>query len=189
MTSFERLAGRGLLADRSVLVWSLAEGRRGRRWRAVTTSSGPMTQVLLLEVDLGGRPARLELTTAAGALTLHPDASGAALHGNVVTGDGVRHLTFTWGPDHELEIDGQPIASAVTAHRLAGSTPVGQATSARSVAIGPDLAIREGIRRFTRTSTADWSIDGDGETRTLAVDERGIPIGLVGAEEWPLELD
>ena len=69
-----RLAGALGLADGAWLTWSVADGRRGRRWRAVSTLAGAITHALLLEVDLAGRPARLELTTPAGMLTLHPSA-------------------------------------------------------------------------------------------------------------------
>lgn len=189
MTAFLRRAGRGRLADGSILIWSVAEGRHGRRWRAHSTKDGSITHALLLEVGLDGRPARLELTTPGGMLTLHPESTGATLHGNVVTAEGMRHLAFGWGPDHELEVDGRPLASALTAHRLAGSTPAGEGRDVRVVAIAADLSIREGTRRFTRVSATDWRIEGNGEPRSLAVDERGIPLGLADAEEWPLERD
>ncbi len=71
MTAFLRRAGTARLADGATLTWSLADGSRGRRWRAVATRDGSITHSLLLEVDLDGRPARLELTTPDGT----PDAS------------------------------------------------------------------------------------------------------------------
>ena len=101
----------------------------------------------------------------------------------------MRHLTLPWSPDHGLEIDGRPIASAVTALRLAGSTAVGEARLVPVVAIGPDLALREEERRFVRVSATDWRIESDGPERVLSIDERGIPLGLADGREWPLELD
>ena len=47
-----------------------------------------------LEVAPNGRVTRLELTTGAGLLTLHPEPDESALHGNVVTPTGIRHLAF-----------------------------------------------------------------------------------------------
>src|SRR5512147_136645 len=87
-----RRAGAGTLADGSQLVWSVADGHRGRRWRAVAGLNGVITHALLLEVDVAGRPAKLELATPAGLLTLHPEEGSGRLHGNVVTEAGVRHL-------------------------------------------------------------------------------------------------
>lgn len=155
----------------------------------MTTQAGTITHALLLEVDLVGRPARLELTTPTGLLTLHPDRPGRTLHGNVVTADGVRHISFGWGPEHELAVDGRPIASAVSAHRLASTTDVGEWTDVPVVAIAVDLTIREETRRFTRLSATEWRIDGGPAPATLDIDDRGVPIGLAEAAEWPLEVD
>lgn len=189
MTALIRMAGSGRLADGSTLIWTVADGRRGRRWRATAIAASGITHAVLLEVGVEGRLSRLELTTPAGLLTLHPEAQGTALHGNVVTSAGVRHLTFPWSSDHGLEIDGRPIASAVTALRLAGSIGVGESRSVPVVAIGPDLAVREEERRFVRVSATDWRIESDGPERVLAIDGRGIPLGLANSREWPLELD
>ena len=189
MTALVRMAGSGRLADGSTLVWTVADGRRGRRWRATAVAAGGVTHAVLLEVGVEGRLSRLEVATPAGLLTLHPEAAGTTLHGNVVTPEGVRHLTLPWSPDHGLEIDGRPIASAVTALRLAGSTAVGEGRLVPVVAIGPDLALREEERRFVRVSATAWRIESDGPERVLAIDERGIPLGLAEGREWSLELN
>jgi hypothetical protein len=189
VTAFLRRAGSGRLADGAGLTWSVADGRRGRRWRAVTTMDGVVTHALLLEVDSKGRLARLELTTAAGLLTLHPEPDGATLHGNVVTADGVRHLAFPWSHEHGLSIVGRPIADAVTAHRLADSCGVGEGRLVETRSIGPDLAITRASVRFERMAEDTWRIVDPAGTRTLLLDSRGVPAGLVGSAEWPLELD
>src|SRR5476649_2068672 len=100
-SGYTRLAGRLALGDGATLSWSVADGSRGRRWRAVSVANGSVTHAVLLEVDLARRPSRLELTTRAGMLTLHPSLDGREIHGNVVSaaGDGVRHLAFPWGPE------------------------------------------------------------------------------------------
>lgn len=189
MTVFLRCAGTGLLADGARLTWSMADGSRGRRWRAVAAKDGSITHSLLLEVDLDGRAARLELTTPAGLLTLHPDADAATLHGNVVALDGVRHIALPWGAEHGLSVDGRPIADAVTAHRLAGSLGVGERRSVEVVAIGPDLAPRQKTVEFERENHDRWRLTGPTDARTLVIDPRGVPVGLAEASEWPLELD
>lgn len=192
MSGFVRQAGSGLQADGSRLVWSVADGRRGRRWRAVASLNGVISHALLLEVDVNGRPSRLELTTTAGMLTLHPDESRRSLHGNVVTPDGVRHLSLPWSAEHGLEIDGRPLATAVTAHRLAGSMAVGEGRMIPVVLVTSDLTVTEATRRFIRLGESEWRIEGEIGTAgasTLAVDERGIPVGLGDGREWPLELD
>jgi hypothetical protein len=189
-----RRAGVARLADGAELVWSVADGRRGRRWRAVTKRDGAVAASILLEVDPDGRPARFELSTGTGLLTLHPEPTGL-LHGNAVTGAGVRHLTMAWSEDHDLEFEPLAIGSAVTAHRIGGSLPTGEGRTVPIIAIGLDLEVRETSRRYERLDTATWRIEGDGDARTLEVDERGLPrwpveVGEpVVAGEWALELD
>ena len=46
---------------------------------------------LLLELDPDGRFSHLELSTAAGLLTLHPEGDGT-IHGNAVTTAGLTHV-------------------------------------------------------------------------------------------------
>jgi hypothetical protein len=183
-----RRAGRARLRDGSQIVWSVADGRRGRRWRASIERDGALAGIVLLEVSNDGGLVRLELATPTGLLTLHPEASGG-LHGNAVTGDGVRHLSFDWSDDHELALDGLPIASAVTARRLAITTPAGEGRTVSVVAVGLDLAVREGKRTFRRLDDVSWRIEGEGDPETLTIESRGIPRWSDEAEEWPLERD
>lgn len=188
MSEVVRRAGRAGQADGSVLLWSVADGRRGRRWRFALVRDGRSVSSTLLEVSPAGRPVRLELTTSRGLLTLHPGAGGG-LHGNAVTPAGVRHLRFAWSDEHELAVDDGPITNAVTAHRLAASTAAGEGRTVAVVAVGLDLAIREGVRTFHRLDTAAWRIDGEDEPVTMAIDAHGIPRWSGDAEEWLLELD
>lgn len=191
MTAPLRRAGAGTLADGSELVWSVADGRRGRRWRAFASVEGVVTHALLLEVDVTGRPSRLELTTLAGMLTLHPEEGSGGLHGNVVTAAGMRHLALPWGADHGLEIESRPFAAAVTAHRLARSTAVGEGRTVPVVVIDVDLQVAEATRRYTRVGGGEWRIEsvaGDAPPVVLAIDKRGVPVLPGNAREWPLEL-
>ena len=191
MTEPLRRAGAGTLADGSHLVWSVADGRRGRRWRAVASADGGLTHALLLEVDVAGRPGKLDLATPAGLLTLHPEEGSGRLHGNVVTEAGVRHLALPWGDDHGLDVVGRPIAAAVSAHRLAAAIAVGQGRAVPVVSITPDLLVVEARHTYDRVSDGEWQIQPAGEGGAavrLTIDERGVPV-LAAATEWPLELD
>ena len=183
-----REAGRLRLADGSDLVWSVAEGRRGRRWRAVASFERAITHALLLEIDLAGRPARLELATPAGMLTLHPEPDEAAIHGNVVSGAGVRPLAFPWSRDHEFDVVGRPIALSIGLHRRRHDWPIGGVVSLAVLAIDAGLLVAPGRRTVTRLDERRWRIvDPESATaaeRTLALDADGLP---VSDERWPLE--
>ena len=195
MTAFLRRAGSGILADGSRLVWSVADGRRGRRWRAAASRDGAISHALLLEIDLDGLPGRLELATSAGMLTLHPDDARQSLHGNAVLPDGVRHLRMGWSDEHGLEVEGRPIAMAVTAHRLARTMAVGEGRTIPVVLVSAALEVSETTRRFVRLGKTEWRIEpetgatGARQATGLSVDGRGIPVGLDETREWPLELD
>ncbi len=193
MSPLVRVAGIATLADGSQITWSVADGRRGRRWRAVTRRPGSPIASLLLEVGIDGRPTRVELGTDAGLLTLHPGGSDG-LYGNVVTADGIRHLALPWTEHHELEVEPLAISGAVTARRLGGRLAAGEGTAVPVVVVGADLSVREATRRYTRMDAAAWRIEGDDIARVLSVDDRGAPIWAAGggesvlAREWPLEL-
>jgi hypothetical protein len=170
MAGLVRRAGRGVLADGSRVIWSVAEGRRGRRWREVRTAAdGSVVSSLLLETDPIGRFSHTEISTAGGLLTLHPEPDDT-LHGNIVSDAGVTHLRgIPWAPDGAVVLLESPVAEAVAAaaaRRLGGPIP-------RVIYIAPeDLRIVEGseVQR-----TWDGVIDGD-----------GLPI-LGAATTWPLE--
>jgi hypothetical protein len=102
-----RRAGRGRLPDGSTAIWSVSEGSRGRRWREMRrTANGGLIASLLLETHPEGRFAHIELSTAAGLLTLHPEADGT-LHGNVIREAGIRHIEgLPWTPTSIVLVDG-----------------------------------------------------------------------------------
>ena len=182
-----RRAGRATLHDGAQLVWTVADGRRGRRWRAMTTLDGALTHALLLEVDPDGRLSRLELTTAAGLLTLHPEDHATELHGNVATSDGMRHLTVAWSPEHALQIEGRPLASAVAARRLAARIAVGEGIRVPVVVIDTTLLPRSAVAHVERIAEHRWLFERDGAVEQFTLDGDGVPIGLADALDWPLE--
>ncbi len=192
MSAYLRRAGTGVQADGTQLVWSVADGRRGRRWRVVSSLDGVITHSLLLEVDLAGRPSRVELTMPAGMLTLHPGEGSLVLHGNVVSASGVRHLSLPWSDEHGLEVEGGPIAGAVTAHRLAASTTVGEGRPVPVVVITSELHVAEATHRYVRIGEGEWrigAVSGHAGPTVLRLDERGVPRLSGDVREWPLELD
>jgi hypothetical protein len=172
-----RRAGRATLADGRVLLWSVAEGRHGRRWRASTRDAGGgLLDDLLLEVAPDGRIGRLELTTSAGQLTFHPEPDEQSAHGNVVGPDGVRHVAVGWSPGRGIEIPSSPIADAVLVHAAPAAAVIPIAT------IGEDLMPRPGTARLERAGEGVWLLHG----RPVRLDRDGVP-HLPDGASWPLE--
>jgi hypothetical protein len=157
---FLRRAGTGTLPGGWLVTWSVAEGTRGRRWRWTVVSPAGLGHAALVEFDPDGRFGRLELETARGMLTLHPDADRRVAHGNVVRPGGVDPVEVAWSDDDAFAIEEDPFGSAVGGWR------------GRGWVVEPDLQLRR--------------VD-DGDTRALDLDERGIP-RLGDAREWPLEI-
>jgi len=124
------------------VLWSVAEGRRGRRWRSVRRdAAGALLSDLLLEVDPEGRWTRLELASAEGILTLHPEPAATAVHGNLVTERGVLPLAFAWSPQHRLVVEGEPVAAVALAPMMPlGRGPALLVTAQLEVVAHADLA-------------------------------------------------
>ena len=182
-----RRAGRATLLDGAQLIWTVADGRRGRRWRAMTTVLGTLTHALLLEVNPDGRISRVELTTAAGLLTLHPEADETELHGNVATPEGMRHLTFAWSPDHALQVEGRPLASAVAARHLGSRIRVGEAAQIPVIVIDAALLPGPAVAHVERHAKDRWLFERDGVVERFRLDADGVPIRFADAVDWPLE--
>lgn len=161
MTDGERRAGTGQLNDGGTVTWSVADGRRGRRWRWTVTDGEMLRHAGLIELDPGRRLTRLELSSRFGSLTLHPDHDGRTISGNVVTAEGVRALSFAWDPRAAVEIAVDAFATAILATGEIDGT----------LLIRPKLGV----------------VAGAGSAR-LPLDDRGIP-RLAEAREWPLELE
>ena len=187
MTAPVRRGGRGTLADGTLLTWSIAEGARGRRWRATAVRTGKLGQAILLETGLDGRPARLEVSSAAGLLTLHPDPDERRLNGNVVTSDGIRHLAVDWSPDHELLVVGMPLTAMAAAHRLRTRLAIGETIERPSIAVELDLSCHAGHLSIARTTGDRWLMTGEGSVVEVAIDGDGAPASLGESQDWPLE--
>jgi hypothetical protein len=161
-----RLAGSVRRGDGTLVTWTLAEGRKGRRWREVVTSDdGGMRWALLYETDPDGAFSHLELASAAGLATLHPEGDGT-LHGNVVEPEGgVRHIVGApFEPGSALLVAGSLVAAAAVA---AGHPPGSAAT------VLDPLGLTLDVRAI---------VEGD----LSPVDQDGAP-RLPGGAIWPLE--
>ena len=189
MTPF-RAGGRAVLPTGATVVWSVAEGLRGRRWREAITVDGSLRRALLLEASPAGRATRLELSTAAGLLTLHPDTDSRELHGNVVTPSGIRHVRFDWSPEHELLVADSPASASVALRQFGDMLAIGESRPVAGVWVDDTLEPRPGAWQVTRSGAGEWDLRGDdgSDEGTTSLDENGMPI-LPGALTWPLEPD
>jgi len=171
-----RRAGSGRFVDGIGVVWSVAEGQKGRRWREVRTRDGVVLSSLLLETFPDRGFAHLELSTGAGLLTLHPEPD-RTLHGNAVTAAGVRHVAgLPWPAGSVLVVDGSAVSIAA-ATWFASAHWGDRSHDARMpiVTVSPTLDVRAG------------TIPGDGFSHETS-DADGLPV-LLGGSAWPLELD
>ena len=183
-----RVAGWGTLDDGAAITWTVAEGRRGRRWREVVARADAVGHSLLLETGADGRFSHLELARAGGLWTFHPEPDGT-LHGNHVDPRerDVHHVVgMTFAPDDLLLIEGSPLSAAAIAWHMAASGAEGARATAAGVVLraSGELEAVAAIR-VERLPGARWRIDG-GEP--FQIDADGIPV-LAGGETRPLELD
>jgi hypothetical protein len=168
----------------------VADGRRGRRWRAITTSAdGRLVQDLALEVSPEGHVLKLEVASPAGLLTLHPERGHGSLHGNVVRPTGLEHVTLPWAEGHVLMAGGSPVTGVVAARELEARVGVGEGSTFGVVEVAEDLAIRRATWRAARVGERRWLLlaaDG-GPSVAVTLDDDGTPSGLDEAKTWSLE--
>jgi hypothetical protein len=175
MTAPRRLAGSGRWGDRTV-VWTMSEGRRGRRWRELVTRDGHILHSLLLETDADRRFSHLELSSGGAMLTLHPEGNGT-LHGNRVDRNGVEHVIgVAFDPDGPVLIDDSVIAAAVAAWQ---ETSTDRGAAMRMVFI--DSAARVSIVDGATATPLVVAIDADGAPQLH--DARVEPLELLEMDE------
>jgi hypothetical protein len=177
-----RAAGRGSTPSGDSVIWSVAEGRRGRRWREVRLEGRSIGHSLLLEIGADGRFAHLELSTPSGLLTLHPEGDGT-LHGNAVVSDGVEHVVgLPWEPDGFVLLAGSVVCRAAALPVLEGRISAVGSAALHAASIPATLWVEMGPIRVERVDRHTWRFGHD----VVMVDERGLP-ALDGGEIWPLE--
>ncbi|MEK6721666.1 MAG: hypothetical protein AABZ33_13515 [Chloroflexota bacterium] len=192
MTKPVRRAGRLALADGGIVLWSLAEGRNGRRWRWNRVGPTGLVEAGLLEIATGGSFARLELATPSGLLTIHPEAGEGRAHGNVVSDQGVTPIRVAWTADHDIGVAGSPVPRLAVAHALRGGVGVGETSARTTVTVDARLALAERRETWTRIGDGRWVVrDTDDPARAeqiVTVDAEGLPPWIESSEpSWALE--
>ncbi len=152
------------------------------------TDDGVLVGSLLLETRPDGSVTKLELTSAAGLLTVHPE--GSTLHGNVARPTGIEHVARPWGERSLLLVVGTPATAAAAARLLEPRVGVGEGHTLPGVSIGVELAVTPATFRVARVADRRWrfldAATGDGLAAVL--DDDGVPV-LADGDTWPLELD
>jgi len=190
-SSLVRRGGTARLPGGRHLVWTVADGTKGRRWRSVTThGDGRLEAGLLVETDPDGRLAKLELATGEGLLTLHPEGEPLRLHGNVVRASGIDHVALPWSERHMLLAGASPVTAAIAVASAAAGIGVGEGASVPAVEVGIDLRPRPATWRVARVGERRWQLlaADHGSSLLLEVDADGIPTTADGVS-WPLEDD
>lgn len=183
-----RRGGVGGLGDEGRVVWSVADGTRGRRWREAVIRDDAVVRSCLFEVDHAGRWARLEMTSRHGLLTLHPEPDLRHAHGNVVGRDGVRHIAVGWSPDHALLVTGSPASAAILVARLAGNVGHGKRCDVEVLAVDDRLLPEAIAVTVSRIGARGWALERDGQDAwRFELDDDGVFV-LGAAATWPLEL-
>jgi hypothetical protein len=187
MSGPTRAAGSGIAADGSQVTWTVAEGRRGRRWREVVSRDDAILHALLLETAPGGRFSHLELARSDGLWTFHPEEDGT-LHGNHVgRGDvDVRHVAgWPFAADDVLLIEDSVIGLAAIAWSRHESLAVGSSLEVPAVFIAGDGALEPvSALRVERLSVVHWRV---GEGSPFDLDGAGLPV-LDHGVQHPLEV-
>lgn len=185
MTTPLRFGGRGQGADGASVVWSVAEGSRGRRWREIRNTPGGhgIASSLLLETSAAGRFTHLELSTPSGLLTLHPETDGT-LHGHAIVSDGVEHVEgLAWDSDGIVLLEGSTVCRVAAAAILADAVAIGTSKAHLAAVLPPTLWFEVKPVRVERIDATTWRFIAE---EPFAVDRLGLP-ALRGGEIWPLE--
>lgn len=176
-----RRAGWGRDATGAEVWWTVADGRRGRRWRESVVRHGAIIHSLLLETDPERRFAHVELATPAGLLTLHPEGDGT-LHGNAVRAGGLEHVTgLTWSADGLVLVEGSSIACAAAMHALSAARGRRDGWTTLVISLRLERSLQEVA--VVQLAAELWRIAA---LPPMPVDQDGIP-ELIEGRAWPLE--
>lgn len=137
---------------------------------------------LLLETDPEGRFSHLELSTAAGLLTLHPEPDGT-LHGHAVVEDGIRHVVgLPWEAAGVVVLEDSVVCVLAVARLLGGALVADLSVEQHGVWIAPTLAVEINPVRVGRAGDT-WRLGSNGP---VEIDARGVPRLTAGAV-WALD--
>lgn len=168
-------------AGRTV-VWSVAEGRRGRRWRwTVGDRRGNALATHTLETSPAAAFSRLESACGSGLLTLHREADGS-IHGNRVTDRGVDHLVIP-SPAPALALVGS--AALGVGALISGLGDATEGASFDAIEVLDDLGVRVVECTVRRREDGTWEVRSGRRLRRTALDLDGLPAG--SGASWSLE--
>lgn len=180
-----RKAGRRTESDASITTWTVAEGRRGRRWRWVSMAPDGAVQVAhTVETDPAGRFVRLESAAAGGRLlSLHREADGS-FHGNHVGRDGVAAIAVTKDPPQVVLVGASDLAAAIA---IATFGPFAETIRTSALVIADDLTIATAplTARPLVDGTVEIIVGGVAARRRLTPD--GLPDVAAGDLDWALD--
>jgi hypothetical protein len=181
-----RRGGRTVDAAGRSITWSVAEGRRGRRWRwSVLEGGGSFVAGHTVELDPDGRFVRLESMAASGLLSLHREADGS-IHGNRVTAGGIDHLRFLSAPELVI-VGGDPVGLAAAVGALVSTNPLG---TSQVLEVGDDLGVRVVEGSIRRLRQGAWELRLGQAMRNVRLDALGLPLeDGSNTTSWPLEGD
>jgi hypothetical protein len=181
-----RIAGHERDSRSRDVVWTVADGRHGRRWRELAVDASAAARSILLETDSQGTWLRLEMSGPDGLLTLHPESDGS-IHGNIASRTGVRHVSLGKVKPPRLDVPGSLVAEAALCWALTRQVKVGERRTITVASVAEPVNVALGELTVERRTTATWELrDGD-RRRLVELDEVGLPVAHVGAEHWPLE--
>jgi hypothetical protein len=178
-----------------LVLWSCAEGARGRRWREVAMrgAARAVARSITLETGPDRRPSRFECATGRGLLTLHHEADGH-VHGNLVTAHGVRPIDVGAGEVPLFDLPESPVLAAALCWALEPEIALGERRELLVVRLEVgDESERAGAGVGTqdlaveRAAAGEWHLGGSGlEPRRVILDADGLPLPEP-AERWSLE--
>src|SRR4051812_43910255 len=196
MTRSVRVAGRSRDTAGRLVIWSVAEGARGRRWREAVLhgSAVALASSLTLETDAERRHVKLELAAGIGLVTLHPEPDDQ-VRGNVVSAHGVTPIAISIGEVPVFDLPDSVLVTAALCWALASLVPVGSRRELLVVRL--DVAGSESAGfgvgtqdlQVERLETGRWVLTGSGlEPREVLIDDDGLPLPAP-VVRWPLEAD
>lgn len=185
MSPQRRVAARDRDPRNRDVVWTVADGRNGRRWRELATSGAAVARSLLLETDNQGGWIRLEVAGPEGLLTLHPEND--AIHGNIADRTGVRHFALGKMKPARVDVPGSLVAEAALCWSMSRHLRVGERRTIPVATVGEPMIVSLSEVTIERRTTATWELQDGGRRRLVELDDDGLPVAHVGAEHWPLE--
>ena len=168
-----------------MVTWSIADGRRGRRWRwTVVDRRGTLLVTHTLETDPDGQFLGLESASPPGLLTLHREPDGS-VHGNRVSERGVDHLTVEAPAPGAVLIGGTELGVAILLGAL--PHPVSRVTL-DVLEIFDDLGVRIASAAIRADAEGIWEVRTNRLSRRAHIGADGLPESAErDAESWPLE--